>query len=193
MAASRDPIDALGRALDQAGTVLARARREDATKPTPCAGWDVRTLINHVVLDVERFTSTARDEQWTPHETDVIGDDWLEAYRRAANGLLAAWRTEGALERTMVLPTGEVPAAWSVGLQVADLAVHAWDIAKATGQSTALDPELGELALDWGRRNLKPEFRGDPGSDKSFGPEVTVPDDAPLYDRLAGFFGRDPA
>jgi hypothetical protein len=35
--------------------------------------------------------------------------------------------------------------------------------------------------------NLKPEFRGN-----AFGPEVSVPDDTLIYDRLAGFFGRDP-
>jgi hypothetical protein len=36
---------------------------------------------------------------------------------------------------------------------------------------------------------LRPEFRG-PG--KAFGVEVPVPDDAPAYERLAGWFGRNP-
>jgi hypothetical protein len=49
------------------------------------------------------------------------------------------------------------------------------------------------LALDWGRENLGPEFRGDEASGRVFGPEVSVPKDAALYDRLAAFFGRDPA
>jgi len=66
-------------------------------------------------------------------------------------------------------------------------------VAKATGQSTELDPEVGETALAWGRENIKPEFRGEEGSGKVFGLEVPVSPDAPLYDRLAGFFGRDPS
>ena len=92
------------------------------------------------------------------------------------------------MEQTIRLPFGEFPATWRIGQQIADLAVHGWDIAKATGQPTDLDPEVGRFALDWGRENLKPEFRGDEASGRSFGPEVAVAGDAPLYDRLAGFF-----
>jgi uncharacterized protein (TIGR03086 family) len=95
------------------------------------------------------------------------------------------------LERPVRLPFGEVPATWHVGQQISDLAVHGWDIARATGQAADLDPEVGQLALDWGRECLTPEFRGDEASGQSFGFEVAVADDAPLYDRLAGFFGRD--
>ena len=104
-----------------------------------------------------------------------------------------AWQREGALDGTVRLPFGEVPATWLVNQQIADLAVHGWDIARATGQSTDLDPELGQVALAWARENLQPQFRGAEGSGRAFGPEVPVPDSAPLYDRLAAFFGRDPS
>jgi uncharacterized protein (TIGR03086 family) len=76
--------------------------------------------------------------------------------------------------------------------QITELTSHAWDIAKATGRSTDLDPELGELALAWGRQNMRPEFRGDEADGYYIGPEVPVADDAPLYDRLAAFGGRNP-
>lgn len=69
---------------------------------------------------------------------------------------------------------------------------NGWDVATATGQPTDLDPEVGQLALDWGRENLKPQFRGDEADGHAFGTEIPVAEDAPLYDRLAGFFGRDP-
>jgi uncharacterized protein (TIGR03086 family) len=84
-------------------------------------------------------------------------------------------------------PLGDVPATWVLGQHLSNMAVHGWDLARATGQSTAGDEEVGQAALDWGRQNLKPEYRGN-----SFGPEVSVPESAPVYDRLAGFFGRTP-
>jgi len=190
--ADSDPIVLLSRALEQTGAIIARLRPDQAGLPTPCSSWDVRALVNHVVLDVQHFTASASGGAWEERDADVIGADWSEAYRQAADALLAAWQREGVLERTIQLPFGDVPATWSVKQQIADLVVHGWDIAKATRQSTDLDPELGRLALDWARQNLRPEFRGDEGSGRVFGAEVPVPDGAPLHDRLAGFFGRDP-
>jgi uncharacterized protein (TIGR03086 family) len=182
----------LSRAIDQTGALISRVRPDQATMPTPCSSWDVRALINHVVLDVQGFTGRASGGTWEPRDADVIGDDWPGAYRAAAGSLLAAWKREGALDGTLTLPSGEVPATWSVGQQITDLVVHGWDIAKATGQSTDLDRELGELALGWAKQNLQPRFRGDEASGRVFGPEVPVAEDAPLYERLAGFFGRAP-
>jgi uncharacterized protein (TIGR03086 family) len=187
-----DPLTLLARALDQTGDLIDRVTLDQAALPTPCRSFDLRALVNHVVLDLHGFTVAAGGGTFDRRDEDVIGDDWAGAYRAAAGGLLAAWRAPGAMDRTVQLPAGEVPATWQVGQVIADLAVHGWDVAKATGQSTALDPEVGRYALDWGRRALQPRFRGDEASGRAFGPEVPVPDDAPLYDRLAGFFGRDP-
>ena len=191
MPADDDPVALLARAVDQAGGVIGRVRPEQATLPTPCSSWDVHALVDHIVQDVRFFTARASDTE--PGEGDAIGDDWAGAYRQAADALLAAWQRPGALERTVRMPFGELPARWVIGQQVTDLAVHTWDVAKATGQPTDLDGEVGQLALDWGRENLKPQFRGDEASGRDFGAEVPVPGDAPLYDRLAGLFGRDPS
>jgi uncharacterized protein (TIGR03086 family) len=190
--ATTGSVDLLARTLAQTEAVIARVRPEQATLPTPCASWDVRALVNHVVHDVQQFTVTVHGGEWDPPDTDVIGDDWAGAYRRAVGPLLEAWRRPGTLDQTVRLPFGEFPGSWRLGQQITDLAVHGWDIAKATGQPTDLDPEVGRFALDWGRENLKPEFRGDEASGRSFGHEVAVADDAPIYDRLAGYFGRDP-
>ena len=139
------------------------------------------------------FTDTTQDLPRPPAGEDLIGDDWSGAFDAAAAGLMEVWRRPGMLERTFTSPLGELTATWRVGQQIADFAVHGWDVAKATGQPSELDPDVGQFALDWGRENLKPEFRGEEGSGKSFGLEVEVPEEALLYDRLAGFFGRDPS
>ncbi len=144
-------------------------------------------LVNHVVQDLHRFTARASGvEGKKPDQTDE-GDDGVGAYQNAADALLQAWRSDGALDRTMELPFGPVPARWFVGQHLADIVVHGWDLAMATGQPTEFDPDLVQTALEWARQNLRPELRGD-----SFGAEVPVPDDAPIEDRLVGFFGRDP-
>jgi uncharacterized protein (TIGR03086 family) len=72
---------------------------------------------------------------------------------------------------------------------IAELAMHGWDLVVATGQQVDLDPALAEHALNWSYRVLRPEHRG---PDRAFGVEVPVPPDAPIYQRLAGWFGRDP-
>ena len=185
--ADSDPVDQLSRAVDQTGAIISRIRTDQATLPTPCGSWDVRALVDHVVQDVRQFTDRASRSDSEQREANAIGDDWTGAYREAADSLLKAWRRDGALEGTVELPFGKLPVTWFVDLQTADLLVHGWDLAKATGQSIELDPELGQSALEWGRENLRPELRGD-----RFGPEVPVPEEAPLHDRLAGLFGRDP-
>jgi uncharacterized protein (TIGR03086 family) len=190
MTSDTDRVDELSRAVDQTEAIISRVRPDQAAQPTPCDPWDVRALVGHVVHDVRQFTARARGGETNTEEsrTPDIGDDWVGAYRQAADSLLGAWRKEGAVERTVELPFGTVPATWFVGQQLADLVVHGWDIAKATGQSTELDPELGRFALEWGKENLRPQFRG-----KEFAAEVPIGDEAPVHDRLAGFFGRDPS
>jgi uncharacterized protein (TIGR03086 family) len=183
----KDPIALVARTLDQMGTVIAGVRPDQAALPTPCAGWDVRTLVNHVVDEVLRFAEATATGVRGDSDGDVLGADWTGAFERAAAALLAAWRSPGALERTTRFPGGEVPATWTIGQHVTELAVHAWDIAVATGQSTDLDPVVGGAAFAWARANLVPEIRGE-----HIGHEVRVAEDAPLYDRLAGFGGRTP-
>jgi uncharacterized protein (TIGR03086 family) len=182
-----DLLELLARSVDQTGSIVARVKPDQAELPTPCSEWNVRALVNHTVYDLHVFTAmVAGGERGSP-DVDLIDDDWPGAYRAAADTLLDTWRRVG-LDRTIQLPWGEYPASWQAGQHITNMAVHAWDLARATGQSTDLDPEVGQFALEWGRENLKPQFRG-----QAFGPEVDVPTTAPLYDRLAGVFGRDPS
>lgn len=181
-----DPFALLARALDQTGSLIARTKPDQASLPTPCSGWDLRTLVNHTAYDVHVFTTMVTGAERPSPDVDLIDGNWSAAFQKESDALVAAWRSRGA-EGTIKSRLGELPATWVVGQHLSDVAVHAWDVARSTSQSTELDPEIGQAALDWARQNLKPEYRG-----TAFGPEVSVPESAPLYDRLAGFFGRNP-
>jgi uncharacterized protein (TIGR03086 family) len=66
---------------------------------------------------------------------------------------------------------------------------HGWDVAKATGQSTDLDPELAAELLEGARLAIPDAFRG-PDTQAPFGPEQPVPANATNADKLAAFLGR---
>jgi uncharacterized protein (TIGR03086 family) len=178
------------RALDQTAAVIGAVTPDQASLPTPCGDWDVRALITHLAgQDLRNFAVSARGE--TPDRQappDDVGDDWAAAFNSGAKPVLAAWRVAD-LDRPIAVPGGQAPLRTRASQQVAELATHSWDLMKATGQPADLDPRLAEHALAWSRGMLRPEWRG-PG--RAFGAEVPVPQDAPIYDRLAGWFGRDP-
>lgn len=176
-----DDLDLLRRALDQNAEAIERVTPDQRALPTPCQGWDVVTLVTHVTGGLDRLAIMVRGEKpdWTA-ELPPLGDDWAGTFRTKAATLLDTWQTADPAQRP------------SVEMQIAEHAVHTWDIARATGQPVAaLDPAVAEHALAWSHEALKPEWRG-AGGGGAFGEEVPVPGDAPLYDRLAGWFGRDP-
>ena len=49
-------LELLERALDQTGSLIDGIRPADQGQlPTPCTDWDVRTLVNHTVYDLQTF------------------------------------------------------------------------------------------------------------------------------------------
>ncbi|MFI6761863.1 TIGR03086 family metal-binding protein [Micromonospora sp. NPDC050417] len=189
-----EPLALLTSALDQVGEVLAGVGDEQQDLPTPCRSWTVAQLGDHMVHDLLQFTlaATGGTPDWSEPSPPVAGDR-AAAFRKGAADLLDAWRKAGDLTGTMTLPgMGEVPARFPLDQQTAEFAVHAWDLARATGQSTDLDPQVGQASLDWIQRTLQPHFRAKEIDGGAFGPEVPIADDAPLYDRLAAFAGRHP-
>ena len=172
-------VRALSHALDQFGDLLEHVHPDDLGRPTPCADWTVAELVGHVTGGVRKFTAVAHGEQadWTV-PPEPVTHEWTSDFRNAADDLLHAWHQ-----------AGEGAAAGAIDWQVAELAVHSWDLARATGQDTgSLDAEVAERALAFVSRGLTLGNRGD-----AFAEEVLVPTDAPVQDRLAAFAGRDPS
>jgi len=186
-----DEVGLLRRALDQAAAVIGTIRPDQAELATPCPDWNVRALVRHIVgHDLPNFMISARGENadWQS-PPDELGTDWAGEFAERARALLEVWRAAD-LNRMVTVPGGgEAPLRSRADHQITELAVHSWDLVRATGAPVTLDPALAEHALAWSRTMLRPQFRG---PDKAFGDEVPVPEDAPGYDRLAGWFGRDP-
>jgi uncharacterized protein (TIGR03086 family) len=177
MTAPNESVVVLSRALDQAGDVLTEVHADQLADPTPCEDWDVAQLIGHLVDAPVRFLQRARGEEpdWSAGPRRVTSN-WAAEFRSNADDLIHHWHQVGA-----EADDGRVD--W----QTAEIALHTWDLARATGQSPALVPDVAERGLAFMSSMLTPENRGE-----AFGPPAQVPDDAPVYDRLAAFAGRTP-
>jgi uncharacterized protein (TIGR03086 family) len=182
-----DPIAQLKEANAVFTDVLANVTPEQMPLPTVNDEWDVRALINHLVAGNQWMARSLTTADVPRPSGDAIGDrSPADAYAESWNALIAAFEEPGALERTMTMPFGEVPATMLAALRFSDTVAHAWDLAQATGQNTDLAPDLCEVALAITRQRLAGRDR----AQLPFKEEVPVPADACAADRLAGYMGK---
>ncbi|MGH9223275.1 MAG: TIGR03086 family metal-binding protein [Acidimicrobiales bacterium] len=157
--------------------------------PTPCADWDVRTLVNHLVYEdkwaVPLLAGRTIAEIGDQFEGDLVGGDPKGVWAEASEGALAAVGDAHVLERTVHLSFGDTPGEDYLSQLICDHTIHAWDLARGTGGDEALDPELVEFALGY----LGPRV-DDWRAGGAFGPAVDVPADADPQTRLLGITGR---
>src|SRR5437879_13526707 len=78
--AAYDPFALLARALEQTGSIISRIRPDQASLPTPCTDWDVRTLVNHTVYDLRTFTALVSGGERPSTDADLLGNNWTNAY-----------------------------------------------------------------------------------------------------------------
>lgn len=174
-----DEARILARALDQAGDVLDHVHPDRLALPTPCGEWDVSALADHLADAPRRFLTMVQGGQpdWSappPHLTE----GWGATFRVAADDLIHACHEQGD------------GIAVPLGMEIAELATHAWDLGTALGRPAArleaeLDPEVAEAGLAFMRASLTAEMRG-----SAFGPEQPAAEGAGPYARLAAFAGR---
>jgi len=185
--------DVLERACRSTATVLEAVRSADLDRPTPCASWNVRDVVNHVVGGTGYFAELAEKGAVTDRGDDVdcTGADFAATFRRKAERLVAAFRAPEAMTRPMKVPFGELPGSRCVWIAAGDIFTHGWDLAKATGQPTDLEPDVAARLLTQLEPMLPDDMRG-PDGEAAFGPRVDIADSAPAADRLAAFEGRPP-
>ena len=168
--------------------IITNVRPDQLDDPTPCASWKVRDLINHMIGS-QVFFIGALDGTPPDGGPDFASGDFVKAYDEAAAAAIEAFAQEGVAERTFTLPFGELPGTAVSGLLATDTFTHGWDLAKATGQSTDLDPELAIALLNGARGAIQDSARG-PDGKAPFGALQGAPDGCTRADELAAFLGR---
>ncbi len=145
--------DLYRRAQDAFGERVRAVAGDQWSKATPCADWDVRALVNHVLSEVRwvvpLFAGRTIAEVGDRFDGDLLGDDPVARWDEAAGEALVAVGGDGAMERTVHLSFGDFPGRLYAMQLFADLLVHGWDLSVATGQDPRLDPQLVNECASW--------------------------------------------
>ncbi|OEJ24211.1 TIGR03086 family protein [Streptomyces agglomeratus] len=163
--------------------------------PTPCTDWSVRDLVNHLTLEQLWVPPLVTEQRPTEEgaggsfgfdpEGDVLGDDPVAAWDRAAADAREAFGAPGALERTVRLSYGETPCSAYCSQMVADLVVHAWDLARAIGADERLPEDLVNFAV----REVGP-YSAELEKSGLFAAPVEPPPGADVQTKLLNLLGR---
>ena len=160
--------------------------------PTPCAGWDVRALVNHMILWSARGEAAARKLPVTGPGEDhdfTAEPRWAQRYEEQVRKTAEAWQDPAAWEGGTCVTGGKegMPAVFIGGILFGECVAHGWDLAVAAGREPAFPS--GVVRAAWEQLVPTAEVGREYGA---FGAEVPVPEDAPLLDRFIGLSGRDP-
>lgn len=159
--------------------------------PTPCTEFDTRTLVNHWVL------YTSHGLQHRARRTDLPAElqkrdfaaepDWADQYAAELDAAIAAWSDPSVWVGEVDFGGGmSVPIADVFLMNLAELALHGWDVAKATGQEYRASAETGAAVLAFAEANAE-MYRGFDG----FAEPVQVSAHASAFDRALALTGRD--
>jgi uncharacterized protein (TIGR03086 family) len=171
--------------LDQLGPVLVgvvtRITPDELDRPTPCAHFTVRGVLEHMVGGATAFAAAFRGAA----APVAASEDLVAALPAALGDLVAAMHEPGALDRTIAAPFGEIPAEAFARFVVLDGLVHGWDLATATGQPYDPPEPLVDDVMTFASATLDPLRDGD-----TFAAAVAPPPGATPIERLVAFTGR---
>jgi uncharacterized protein (TIGR03086 family) len=166
---------------------VAGIKPEHLDLPSPCDGWSVRDVVNHVIGGAVRYRlllHAAPEEQIeTTRHDDHLGPDAVGSLRVAAAGLAQAASEPGALTRTVAHPAGPISGADLVGKRIIEATVHGWDIAQATDGDTTIPNRLCHLI----ETHIIGVISGLQGF---FAAPLVVPPEATATERLLALVGR---
>jgi uncharacterized protein (TIGR03086 family) len=179
------------RSIDELGRRVNVIEDKQWDLGTPCAGWDVRDLLQHIT-EGNLWVRPLVEGKTIAEVGDSLSGDHLgahpqHAWRDSAMEAQTAFESDGAMERIVHLSFGDVPGAVYAEQRWIDNFVHAWDLARAIGAEEDLDPDLVEAAAEWAEK-----YRDMLVASGAYGDKLDVPDDADPQTRLLLLFGRTP-
>ncbi|WP_283135178.1 TIGR03086 family metal-binding protein [Rhizohabitans arisaemae] len=162
------------------------------SNPSPCEEWTAADVVGHIVdMHGAMLHPLGRALSPAPSAAENPVAAFTSA-RADVEALLADPDTAASMVDT---PGGRVSVEEHIDRVVSeDMVLHGWDLARATGQDDTIDP--AELERMWPTAQQIPDEMRIPGHFGPgivvLGPEVKVPEDAPLQERILGLLGRDP-
>lgn len=155
--------------------------------PAPVEGWVARDVVRHLVTWFPGFLEGGTGTRLPAGPS--VDEDPVGAWLTQAAAVQELLDDPASNERVLTNPhLGEVPLPQAVDrFYTADVFMHTWDLARATGQDETLDEDMCRALLE-GMRPIDELLR----SSGQYGPRVDVPPDAPVQHQLLGFIGRHP-
>jgi uncharacterized protein (TIGR03086 family) len=181
-----DPIAAYDEVVVTVGGLVERTSVDQFRLPTPCDGWTVRKILDHLVEVVDMYGDLARGVM--PQEGEERHyDDPVAAFPVMAGRTRSAFAAPGYLDTVADTPIGAQPGRAVVQHVVNELVTHGWDLARATGQGTNLVPRIATAVLASWQAFLG---RWDRADNPNFAAERLAPAGATPADRVAAYLGR---
>ncbi|MBX7269312.1 TIGR03086 family protein [Micromonospora sp. Llam7] len=155
--------------------------------PTPVAAWTARDVVRHLVEWLPPFLAAGSGIQLPAGPS--VDDDPAAAWQAHCDAVQTLLDDPATTGRVLSDPhIGRLPLDCAIDqFYTADVFMHTWDLARATGQDDRLDQDFCAQML----ARMQP-MEGAIRSSGQFGPRVRVNDDADPQARLLGFIGRDP-
>jgi uncharacterized protein (TIGR03086 family) len=182
-------IALLERAINYTLGNLHMVTPEAMSRPTPCAGWDLRALLDHMndsLLALNEAVDVGRVDLDVPADDPARVADPVVTLRERACTLLGSW-TSADTHRAISIAGCPLTTGIVTGTGAIEVAVHGWDVARACRRQRPIPPSLAEEMLD-----LSPLFVTLADRPTRFAAPVDVPSRAAPGDRLLAFLGRDP-
>ncbi|MFE9207400.1 TIGR03086 family metal-binding protein [Micromonospora sp. NPDC007230] len=155
--------------------------------PSPVAGWAARDVVRHLTEWCSGFLASGAGIE-LPRGPSV-DENPVAAWQVHCDGVQAVLDDPETAHRQLTNPhTGSMPLETAIDqFYTADVFMHTWDLARATGQDDRLDPDFCAQLLGQ-MEQMEQVLR----SSGQFGTRVEVPGGADTQARLMGFIGRDP-